>query len=224
MGIFIGRSGDSYTNSHILLIKNDGPESRFAGMPNEVYLPFQFDAGVTYNFTLSIVNDTCVITVSNGAQTVTINVPLGGYSVLMDQVFMYDEQSGYDGLRFDDFLVTSTARPVSIDIRPGTFPNQVNLNSNGVIPVAILSDATFDALQVDPSTILLAGGSVKLIGKGDRYACSQQDVNADGRLDLVCNVQVNQLQLTVGDSTAVLEAKTFSGQVMQGYDSVQVRQ
>jgi hypothetical protein len=42
----------------------------------------------------------------------------------------------------------------------------VNLGSAGVIPVAILSSASFDATTVDPATISLAGASVKLVGNG----------------------------------------------------------
>jgi hypothetical protein len=39
---------------------------------------------------------------------------------------------------------TSTAINVSIDIKPGSDPAQLNPNSQGVIPVAILATATFD--------------------------------------------------------------------------------
>ena len=34
---------------------------------------------------------------------------------------------------------------VTIDIKPGSFPNRINLRSKGVIPVAVLTTATFDA-------------------------------------------------------------------------------
>ena len=38
---------------------------------------------------------------------------------------------------------------VQIDIKPGSDPNCFNLNGNGVIPVAILGSADFDATEVD---------------------------------------------------------------------------
>ena len=38
-------------------------------------------------------------------------------------------------------------RTVGIDIKPGSFPNSINLKGKGVIPVAILSTTTFDVLQ-----------------------------------------------------------------------------
>jgi len=111
---------------------------------------------------------------------------------------------------------------VAIDIKPGSFPNSINIGSAGVIPVAILGSATFDATQVDPETVALAGASVKLIGKGDKYSCNAGDVNADGFVDLVCHVYTAQFMIEPGDSVAVLEAKTFGGQAIRGEDSINV--
>jgi len=111
---------------------------------------------------------------------------------------------------------------VAIDIKPGSFPNSINLSSAGVVPVAILSSTTFDATQVDAATVTLAGAAVKLIGKGDKFACSAQDVNEDGLLDVVCHVVTAQFMVEPGDSVAVLEAKTFSGQAIRGQDSINI--
>jgi hypothetical protein len=38
---------------------------------------------------------------------------------------------------------------VSIDIKPNEFPNSINLGSKGVVPVVLLSSATFDAITVN---------------------------------------------------------------------------
>jgi hypothetical protein len=120
------------------------------------------------------------------------------------------------------FLIAErTPLAVTIDIRPGSYPNSINLGSNGVVPVAIFSTATFDARTVDPSTVTLANAPVKLKGKGQPMA-SFQDVNGDGRLDLVVNVQTNALELTSGDVAAVLKGRTFSGQPIKGSDSVRI--
>ena len=110
---------------------------------------------------------------------------------------------------------------VSIDIKPGSHPNSINLGSAGVIPVAILGSATFDATQVNPATVRLAGASVKLIGHGDKYSCSTEDVNGDGFVDLVCHVVTAQF-IEPGDSLAVLEAQTFDGQAIRGEDSIRI--
>lgn len=113
---------------------------------------------------------------------------------------------------------------VNIDIKPGSFPNSINLSSAGVIPVAILSSDTFDATTVDPDTVTLAGASVKLVGKGERALAHAEDVNWDGLLDLVCQVVTEQVLLEPGESIAVLEATTFDGVNIRGEDTVNIVQ
>ncbi|MHC4365745.1 MAG: Kelch repeat-containing protein, partial [Planctomycetota bacterium] len=49
-----------------------------------------------------------------------------------------------------------TAIPVTLDIKPGSCPNPLNLNSKGVLPVAILGSADFDVNQIDIASIRLA--------------------------------------------------------------------
>jgi len=114
------------------------------------------------------------------------------------------------------------ALEVSIDIKPGSLPNSVNLASAGSVPVAILSSSTFDATTIVPESVSLAGARVKLVGKSNRALCAAEDVNNDGRLDLVCQVVTAQFLIEVGDSVAVLEADTTSGQHVRGQDSINI--
>jgi hypothetical protein len=130
----------------------------------------------------------------------------------------YASPSGnYDALLLH-YRLTLT---VSIDIRPGTFPNAVNPKSKGVLPVAILSSATFDATSVDPATVKLAGATVAPTGNGALNAVVT-DVNLDGLPDLLLHIATEELLLTPADTEAVLTGKTFSGQLIQGSDSVRV--
>lgn len=127
--------------------------------------------------------------------------------------------------------VTGTAAPgtkpplesmqVGIDIKPGAFPNSINLGSNGVVPVAILSTQTFDARQVDPASVQLAGAHVKVKGNGTPIA-DLKDVNGDGRMDLVVQVTTNAMELTSGDVRAYLTGKLFNGTPVIGVDSIRV--
>ena len=113
------------------------------------------------------------------------------------------------------------ASQVTIDIKPGQTPNSINLGSNGSVPVAILSSATFDATTVDPTTVTLAGAMVALRGKGTPMA-SVQDVNGDGRADLVVHVSTEALQLSDTDTQATLLGRTTSGVYITGTDSVRI--
>jgi hypothetical protein len=111
---------------------------------------------------------------------------------------------------------------VEIDIKPGSFPNSINLSNAGVVPVAVFSSPTFDATQIDPASVSLAGASVKMVGKSGKYLCSTDDVNKDGLPDLVCQVWTAQFMIEVGDSVAVFEALTFGGKRVRGEDSIRI--
>jgi hypothetical protein len=111
---------------------------------------------------------------------------------------------------------------VAIDIKPESSDNTINLGSNGKVPVAILSNPTFDAQRVDPATVTLAGAHVALKGKADKYMIAFQDVNGDGLLDLIVHVDTTALQLSAGDTRAVLEGKTYDGVCIRGTDTVRI--
>lgn len=111
---------------------------------------------------------------------------------------------------------------MTIDIEPGSTVNSINLSSAGVVPVAVLSSPAFDATDIDPATVALAGASVKMVGKSARYLASTEDVNGDGLLDFVCQVVTAKFMIEPGDSRAVLEAETFAGMRIRGEDSVRI--
>ena len=110
---------------------------------------------------------------------------------------------------------------VQIDIKPGSFPNSINLGSNGSVPVAILSTASFNATTVNPTTIMLASAAVRLKGNGTPMA-SFQDINGDGLFDLVVHISTEALQLSETDTEATLEGRTFDGRCIKGVDSIRV--
>lgn len=109
---------------------------------------------------------------------------------------------------------------VQIDIKPDSSENTVNLGSGGVLPVAILSSSVFDATEVDPASVQLSSAEIRLRGKG--YLASQEDVNSDGLLDLVIQVDIEALDLTATSETAQLSGQTFSGTAIEGSDSIRV--
>ncbi len=109
---------------------------------------------------------------------------------------------------------------VEIDIKPGSYPNTINLGSQGVIPVAVLSSADFDATMVDPTSVQLSGADVAMRGQGKSLA-HVEDVNGDGLLDLVCQVETENLDpgaFQGGD--AILTGETFDGILIEGRDEI----
>ena len=97
---------------------------------------------------------------------------------------------GADDLEHGDAVVE-----VGIDIKPGSWPNSINLrgqkgNGNGGnIPVAILTTDEFDAADVDPTTVTLGdddGDEVPVsLHKNGTPMSSLEDVDGDGDMDLV---------------------------------------
>jgi hypothetical protein len=109
--------------------------------------------------------------------------------------------------------------PVQIDLKPGDDFNTINPGSAGVIPVAILSTGDFDATTIDPATVRLAGAEVAVRGKGQRLARAE-DVNKDGLLDLVCQVETVSLTLDPDVGEVWLTGETRSFERVVGLDVV----
>lgn len=125
-----------------------------------------------------------------------------------------------NGVAIDDF--TFTYCPVGIDIKPGSDPNCFNSNDHGVIPVAILGSAGFDASTVDPFSVELDGQEVRVKGKSGN-AGSLQDVNNDGFVDLVVQI-LDDAAYTPGDTIGTITGLTFGGVPIEGTDSICITQ
>jgi hypothetical protein len=109
---------------------------------------------------------------------------------------------------------------VEIDIKPGSRLNTISLGSNALVPMAILSSPDFYATaQVDAASIRLDRGAVLLDGNGEAL-CRSKDTNRDGFSDLVCLMQVNQSEQSIGEAVATMTAKSKDGDTLTGQDVV----
>lgn len=105
---------------------------------------------------------------------------------------------------------------VAIDIKPGSFPNSIDPRSIGVIPVAILTTDSFDATTVDPTTVLFGPTGIEAAP----VRSALEDVDGDGDTDMVLFFKTRATGIQCGDTSASLTGKTFSGQMIQGSDSI----
>jgi len=67
--------------------------------------------------------------------------------------FLVESNAGLPSLDlFGDFSLTGELSPleVLVDIKPGSYPNPLNVKSKGVLPVAILGTTAFDVSDVCP--------------------------------------------------------------------------
>lgn len=121
------------------------------------------------------------------------------------------------------FEPAPTVITVGIDIKPGSTPNTINLGSNGVIPVAILSSADFNALAVDTATVMLEGkAGVRVKGNGAPLAV-ERDVNGDGYVDMELKIEVENLEPgDIQDGLAEITGETTDGQAFAGADEVTI--
>ena len=116
-----------------------------------------------------------------------------------------------------EVTIAPTKRPIAIDIKPRGFPNSINPKSKGVIPVAILTTATFDAVTVDPTTVLFGANGTEAAP----VHSALEDVDGDGDIDMILHFRTQQTGIRCGDTSARLTGKTTSGQDVEGSDSVQ---
>lgn len=117
---------------------------------------------------------------------------------------------------------------VTIDIKPGSYPNCFNINGKGVIPVAILGSADFDVTQIDVSSLEFAGLEVRIKGN-ETPQCSYEDVSGDftspegapdGYQDMVCQFVDNPDTWLPNVGTATLTGNLSDGTPIIGTDSI----
>jgi len=118
--------------------------------------------------------------------------------------------------------------PVAINIKPGSFPNSINPNNNGVIPIAILTTSKgeygtpfdFDASSIDPASVrfgpydeVWAGtGGASIAHKHGHLEDSIEldETTMDGDLDLVLHFRTQETGIEAGDVEACAKG-AFTG-------------
>ncbi len=239
LAVELFRSGSTTNNSGLRVLKYDGSITRTTLAQH--FVPFQFESGETFEVTFTINNDYSTITeISNGVTTDTFTTSPTVFTASLDQFFITDTQGGFGGsfmtgefiLRFDDVLVTQPTLEVSIDIKPGSNPNSINLGSGGATPVAVLGSTNFDVDDIDPETLTLGTAGVKTVGKKNNLLCSFDDVSGDfslslegdpdGYLDLICHFTTMSIVPEEGGTTATINGELFDGTAIKGTDSVNI--
>ena len=124
------------------------------------------------------------------------------------------------GVGSDTVIIRVNRIPVPIDIKPGSFPNSINLKKNGVTPVAILNDESWspyvDPANVDPSTVTFGPDGASPV----HWALC--DVDGDGDVDLILHFEQQETGMQEGDESAILQGKTYDGKGIIGEDSVRI--
>jgi hypothetical protein len=146
------------------------------------------------------------ITVTQGGTANGLNrlIPLHNGGLVLEQL------AGHWQLG-DNLLIE-----VDLDIRPGSFPNPVNVGAQGVIPVAILGSASFDVTDIDATTLAFAPNGAAPTHEGGHLA----DVNDDGFTDLLAHYITRETGIAFGDTDACVTGELLDASPFVGCDEV----
>jgi len=143
----------------------------------------------------------------------------------------------YRGDTANLILIPEPATVVAVDIKPGSCPNPLNLESRGVLPVAILGAEHFDVNTIDAGSIFLEGVPTIRTNYEDVAApvtdgneCECNTSGTDGYTDLTLKFRTSQLveqiigsfgELTAGDELVLtLTGALSDGTLIEGEDCV----
>jgi hypothetical protein len=119
-----------------------------------------------------------------------------------------------------DFVTVSVGAALigTLDVKPGSPQNTLNLKSRGVLPVAIPSSADFDATTIDPASLRLGPNGAKPRAQH----VHKVDVNGDGRLDLKVQFPVQDIGATADTTSLRLTGKLPDGRDFAAEDTVRI--
>ena len=123
----------------------------------------------------------------------------------------------------DNDICVYDGNSVSVDIKPGSCPNPLNVRSKGVLPVAVLGTEEFDVSETDLSTIQLAGVSPIRSGLEDvstpviEDECACTTEGGDGIDDLTLKFNTQEIVEALGEvSDGDVMVLTLTGELLDG--------
>jgi hypothetical protein len=109
---------------------------------------------------------------------------------------------------------------VSIDIKPGSYPNSINLKKDQTVTVAILGSNTLNVKDIITSPI----SSAPTFGPSNATPIhiAYSDVNKDGYLDLVLQYKAKTLGFTSSSTQGCITGTLSDATTITGCDSVRI--
>jgi hypothetical protein len=117
--------------------------------------------------------------------------------------------------------VTPSVIQINIDVKPGTIGESAPINpkSKGNIPVALLSSADFNPLEVDQQSLRF-GAEGK---ESSLLRCNKGEyINADDKLDLVCHFDTQAAGFEPGDLEGIVTGSLKDGRRFEGHGLIKV--
>jgi choice-of-anchor C domain-containing protein len=206
------------------------------GFPNPRYVQVEI-AGVTRIFSQEASNNLNMVW---GLKSMNFQALMATTTLTFSSVNGY----GFWGPVIDSVAVEPFAEPITIDIKPGSCPNPLNVKSKGVLPVAVLGTEDFDVLTIDPATIRLSLEGMEVGVAPIRWSyedvgtpfegelCGCHALNGDGYIDLSLKFDIKALITTlelggiIGNTLPLTITgnlkEEFGGTPIQGQDCIWV--
>ncbi len=209
-------------------------------------------ANVTVSFTVTddlsgatlismgILNPSATLSVSFGASLAAATTHSGSFAVPFAQfsesgvwtvqhVTLFDAAGNTRSLSTADLaamglpttITVVNTLAIAIDIQPGSRENLINPKKQGKVSVAILSGTDFDApSRVDRRSLTFGrtGDETSLASCARRG----EDVNRDGRRDLVCHFSAPKTGFRARDTEGILRGQTVDRVPIEGRDVVRI--
>ncbi|MFC1989716.1 PKD domain-containing protein [Chloroflexota bacterium] len=123
-----------------------------------------------------------------------------------------------------DTIVVTVIKIVKIDVKPGSWPNSINLNGNGVVAVGVFGTAAFDVNDIDVSTVRCG------VNKNDAepvHSGHIEDINGDGIDDIVFHFREGDLDIDVDtpgntEMPLYITGQTNGSMSFEGKDTIRI--
>ncbi len=133
--------------------------------------------------------------IASGMYSVVETDPEGYISTTLNEVSVEVVDADVE-VNFGDYM----EQGLSVDVKPGSDINPLNLKSNGVLPVAILGSEAFDVAQIDPESLFLNGVSPLRWSFEDVCGLDLDDDEVpDGYEDMTLKFSTQEITDSLGD-------------------------
>jgi hypothetical protein len=139
------------------------------------------------------------------------------------------------GFSLGQFRYAEGKNPFTVDVKPDSCENPVNVNSMGVIPVGILASMDLDVNDIDLTTVRLNGVAPSMSSIADlggfyekEEACDCYPEEFDGIMDLDLKFDTQAVVATLGavsdgqSVTVSLSFDTMDGKSWTGEDCINI--
>lgn len=154
--------------------------------------------GVAQSDTYGLDVETSAGTITLAQDTAIRDIPVQGY-----------------GVHYSGSSPVSTFIPITVKVKPRSAHSMINISSKATVPIAILSNTTFDApSKIDTASLTFGRNGNETSLKFCDY--KPIDINHDGYADLMCHFKTNKFGFRFGDTKGVLKGKTNDGEDILG--------